>query len=479
MSDIDLYEENCVLQARESFYAYRRYMHPRLKINWFVEELTLTLQNFYADFVSGKSPVLAISAPPQHGKSSAVVDFIAWIIGKDPSKKLIYTSFSNRLGVRANAALQRTFNTKKYQKIFPCFNPVNENYLLTGSKNSELVEFPDTEGYFRNTTVRGSITGESLECGFIDDPIKGREAANSKTIRDNVWDWLTDDFFTRFSEDAALLFIMTRWHVDDPLSRLCEVWPDKVKFVNYPAEAIVDEKYRKIGEPLFPELKSKTFLESRRKLMGSISYGALYQGDPKVPGGNLIKTSWFQYYKILPLLTERRIFGDTAQKTAEINDYTVLECWGIGVDKRLYLIDLLRGKWTAPELKKRTILFWRKHLAVDEVDYGSLRALHIEDTSSGTGLIQELVSDERIPVKAIQRQKDKYTRFLDSEGYIESGYVVLPENAPFVNDFLTECEEFTADDSHAHDDQIDPMLDAIVEMKANVKAISIWESLAR
>ena len=55
---------------------------------------------------------------------------------------------------------------------------------------------------------------------------------------------------------------------------------------------------------------------------------------------------------------------------------------------------------------------------------------------------------------------------MDAVSFIEAGFVVLPEDAPFVSDFLVECEAFTADDSHAHDDQIDPMCDAIADMLA-------------
>ncbi|OWK42180.1 phage-related protein [Fimbriiglobus ruber] len=64
----------------------------------------------------------------------------------------------------------------------------------------------------------------------------------------------------------------------------------------------------------------------------------------------------------------------------------------------------------------------------------------------------------------MERTKDKLTRVMDAVSSIEAGFVVLPEDAPFASDFLVECEAFTADDSHAHDDQIDPMCDAITDM---------------
>ena len=79
-----------------------------------------------------------------------------------------------------------------------------------------------TNGYFRNTTVLGSITGEALDLAVIDDPIKGRAEASSEVKREKTWNWMTDDVLSRFSENAGLIMIMTRWHVDDPAGRLIE-----------------------------------------------------------------------------------------------------------------------------------------------------------------------------------------------------------------------------------------------------------------
>ena len=99
-------------------------------------------------------------------------------------------------------------------------------------------------------------------------------------------------------------------------------------------------------------------------------------------------------------------------------------------------------------------------------DNGRLREMCIEDKASGTGLIQDIKAHDKIPIKAIQRNIDKLTRVQDVLTYIENGYVYIPENASFVSDFIAECEAFTADDAHDHDDQIDPLCDAIDNMIA-------------
>jgi len=152
-----------VLEARESFWAYRQYIHPKMKLGWWQREMAQELQQFYERLVAKERPKLVIEAPPQHGKSQMIVDFITWVAGKNPDLKTIYTSFSERLGVRANLMSQRIYDSKTFQKVFPetrinsVGTPVSDAKQAT--RNRELLEYINAEGYFRNTTVRGSITG--------------------------------------------------------------------------------------------------------------------------------------------------------------------------------------------------------------------------------------------------------------------------------------------------------------------------------
>jgi predicted phage terminase large subunit-like protein len=474
LSEADLYEMQVQIKARTNLWVYRRYMRPQMIPNWWQWDLSTHLQNFYHELIQGHRPILVIQAPPQHGKSVSVVDFIAWISGRCPYLKIGFASYSDMLGVKANLHLQRTFADNKFQALFPKLTiPTRKDRgILTRDK----IEFMGTDGFFRNTTVGGAITGEPLDLGVIDDPIKGREEANSKRIREKTWDWFTDDFSTRFSEHSGLLWVMTRWHVDDPIGRFLNQDIGNVKVLKYPAIAEHDELYRKKGQALFPQHKSIDFLEERKARMASFSYEALYQQNPKVIGGNIIKGSFFRYYNVLPKLEYRNIYVDTAQKTKEANDYTVFECWGKGVDGNLYLVDLWRGKWDAVDLELNAAIFWNKHNVKDSANpdfddalLGGLRVMKIEDKVSGTGLIQSLPKKHKIPVQAIQRNKDKYTRVCDNLGYIESGFVYLPVVSSFTQTFVTECEEFSADGNHSHDDQVDPLLDAIEDMLGSTR----------
>ncbi len=419
---------------------------------------------------AGRRPKLVIEAPPQHGKSRMVIEYIAWLCGRYPNLKVIYTSFSERLGERANLHLQRIFTSERFKMIFPECR-ISEVGVKNGddnaTRNRGLIEFLGKDGYFRNTTVRGAITGETLDLGVIDDPIKSREEASSAAVRDKTWDWFTDDFFTRFSKNAGMLAILTRWHLDDPIGRL-KAQDSSVKCLTYKAIAEKDDRLgRAEGEPLFPELKPLDFLLERKRAMANSNWLALYQQTPQVEGGEIIHVKDFGFYSVVPDYDWCAIFADTAQKTKEHNDFSVFECWGYTKDGKYILLDLLRGKWEAPELERMALAFWQK--------WRKARFFAIEDKVSGTGLIQS-IKRRGVPTRAIQRDKDKYTRLLDVLGYIEAGLVLLPENAPWLADFLAECENFTADGGHAHDDQIDPMVDAIKFGVQGNNAVYCWEN---
>lgn len=464
-------------EAQRDFWAFRRYLDPDMILGWWQEDCARHLQQFADDLAAGERPKLIVQAPPQMGKSETIIDFIAWLSGRSPDLRTIYASFSERLGVRANMALQRKFELDRFQRAFPALRLNSANAVTQGVgqalRNREIIEFVGRRGYFRNTTVGGAVTGESLDLAVLDDPLKGREAANSEIERDRVWSWLTDDYLTRFSSKAGLLCILTRWHVDDPAARLQSSDPS-VKVLSYPAIAEendgrseVDRANRQPGDALFPELKPIEFLEAQKRTMAPGSWESLYQQRPTVAGGNLFRIDDFQRHRHGEVRTYKRrmIFADTAQKTGERNDYSVFQCWGLGNDGVIYLVDQVRGKFEAPELEKVARAFWHKHRSVPVEPAGYLTQFGIEDKVSGTGLVQQLKHGSRgepgLPIKAIKRTIDKVSRANDALPSIAAGLVSIPGDAPFTRDLLSELATFP---SGTHDDQVDPLLDAVAEM---------------
>jgi predicted phage terminase large subunit-like protein len=463
--DIKLLEHWWIQKSRKNFLAYRMFLrHGDFEHNWFVADLCRQLQNFYLDLNAGKRPVLCIQSPPQHGKSWTISDFISWILGKDNRLRVIYASYSDILGKRCNLAQQRTLSDPKYKKIFPKTKLPKKHG--SGIKTTEHFEifWPNgkpTIGQFRNTTVAGSVTGESLDLGVIDDAVKGREQAGSLNWSQKIWEWFTDDYLTRFSKNAGLLVIMTRWTTHDLIGRLEEKYKElkkKIKIVNYPAIATHDELHRKAGEALFPELKPYDFLMERKDLMDDESWESLYQGSPTVRGGNVIKDDWWKWWTALPQIKFKFITADTAQKDKEKHDWTDFKAWGYGEDGNIYLLDHLREKMTSPTLRRQAEIFYNKHDTQKEnPDDPILRSMYIEDKSSGIGLIQEL-RELGCKVTEVPRTSDKFFRGQDAAPYIKAGRVFLNTSIPDISNTTKEAREFP---NSEFDDDIDTVFTAI------------------
>uniref|UniRef100_UPI0036DA6ED3 phage terminase large subunit n=1 Tax=Photorhabdus sp. RM322S TaxID=3342825 RepID=UPI0036DA6ED3 len=478
LQTLEAYRRRAIEQARSSLMDFTLYTNPRYEAGWFNELLCLELDQFLSDVENGRMPRLMIFAPPRSGKSELASRRLpAYALGKHPDWHIISCSYSSDLANRMSRDTQRIIDTEKYHDVFPDtrLNGTNIRTLAGGAiRTAELWEVLDTKGQlhggsYRAAGVNGGITGQGMNIGIIDDPAKDYKTASSPVYQESVMDWYDTTFFTRADPKLnGIVIILTRWHQNDlagQLLKLAEEGGEKWRVVSFPMEAEKEEIHelngktynlRKPGEILFPERMPRDFVD-KCKQRGSLVWNALYQQRPTAKGGGLIKSEWFKEYAVLPPLKWRVIYADTAQKIKEVNDYSVFEHWGLGMDGRLYLIDLIRGKWEADELKRRSVAFWHKSKSRDK---SPLRHMAVEDKSSGTGLIQSIRKDATCPIKAIQRNKDKFTRLMDTQGWIESGYIYIPAKAEWVNDFLVEMEGINTE-FNTHDDQLDPMMDAI------------------
>lgn len=453
---------------------------PDFITGWFNKIIAQELQQFYQDVIDGKQPRLMIFAPPRSGKSELFSRrFPAWAFGKNPDLQMIACSYSADLASRMNRDVQRIMDEEAYHAIFP-HSSLNNKRISTLSgqalRNSEIFEITGHKGAYRSAGVGGGITGMGADIAIIDDPVKDAKEANSQTVRDSVWDWYTTTLYTRLSPKSGVLLGMTRWHEDDLAGRLLkemENGGDKWRVVSFPAIAEQDEEYRKEGEPLHPERFDLERLTKIKNAVGSHTWNALYQQRPTSKGGGIIKGEWFGRYTVAPIIKLKAIYADTAQKTKEHNDYSIFLVAGKGADGKLYILDLLRGKWEAPELEQKLKDLWQKHR--NDTTTGILTKANIEDKASGTGLIQKIKRESQIPINPVQVESDKYTRVLGVQGYIESGYVMLPEYANWISDFIAECEAFTATDSHKHDDQVDALVMAIKDQLAS--KLQLWDVL--
>lgn len=463
------------LALEEDFTLFARFFFKVLKGTKFVfSDHHHVICDALMDVFYGRTTHLIINMPPRYSKTELAVKlFSAWCYVKNPKCEFIHLSYADILALDNSESIKSVLKSEEFQKLWP-------HVTIKANKDSKKAWGTEQGGVFYATAAGGPITGFGAgklddfegDNGFggaiiIDDPLKPDDAY-SDPKRNGVnrrWDETIKSRFN--STKTPCIVIMQRLHEEDFCGTLLK--DEEYSFRHLVLPAIVDE-----GLPteraLWPQKHSLDALKAMQK-KNTYMFSGQMQQRPSPLGGGILKGSWFGRYTVVPPLKYRAVFIDTAQKAKQHNDYQVAELWGIGEDGYLYLLDVMRDKFEAYELEVKVPDFWNKHRADKN---GRLRYMAVEDKSSGTELIQKIRRKIKpvIPVREIPRgpAANKLTRVMDVQGYIESGYVKIPQDAPWVHDFVTECEAFTADDTHAHDDQIDPMCDAISQMLHNGKA---------
>jgi len=204
-----------------------------------------------------------------------------------------------------------------------------------------------------------------------------------------------------------------------------------------------------------------------RRTIGEYNFASQYQQNPTPFGGAMIRREWLQYYDPegpLPDFTMILQSWDTANKSGQLNDYSVCTTWGY-LYKRYYLLDVVRQRLNYPQLKRKVIAQIEKH---------DPRIVLIEDKASGTQLIQDLRSEGRLCVKPYPPPPgtDKVMRVHAQTVKFEEGKVFLPSSAPWLSEYI---RELTAFPGTKFDDQVDSTVQALDHL--GQKRLSIYDVL--
>ena len=205
-------------KARRRLIDFTTFTKPDYEVNWHHRNIANVLDRM----VSRELKRVMLFTPPRHGKSELVSRrFPAFILGKDPNASIIATSYNSSLASSMNRDVQRIIDSPKYQELFPNTKLIgtHENPIGNYLRNSTMFESVNYEGSYVSAGIGGGITGRGADFVIIDDPIKNRKDAESKTHRDAVFDWFTSTVYTRLEKDACILITLTRWHEDDLAGR--------------------------------------------------------------------------------------------------------------------------------------------------------------------------------------------------------------------------------------------------------------------
>ncbi|WP_109795572.1 phage terminase large subunit [Minwuia thermotolerans] len=418
------------------------------KANWHIKAITYELLQCLEP--TGRR--LVITQPPRSLKSiSTSVAFVAWALGHDPALRFKCVSYSENLSVDLARQFRLVVDSDWYRRLFPAMR-------LSRSTATEYVTTKN--GGRLATSVGGSLTGFGADIIIIDDPMKASEA-QSETARRNVKDWFAETVSTRLDNKmgGSIILVMQRLHEDDLAGHVLETggWDH----LDLPAIAIEDQQirigpkpgdihYRRKGDLLHPEREPEAALARVRRDLGHLAFSAQYQQQPVPLAGNLVRRDWFRRYDTAPPRGENMTVvqsWDIAGTIGERGDYSVCTTWLVD-GRRLYLVDVWRGRLEFPGLRKRVIGHAMDHQA---------NVVLVEKAGLGLSLVQDLQhgAPANFPsLIGIAPEGDKIVRMEATSARIEAGEVFLPEEAPWLADFLQEVLAFP---KGRHDDQVDSL----------------------
>ena len=410
------------------------------------------------EIVDGTIDRLMVFMPPGSAKSTYVsVTFPTFWMGNNPNEPVILTSYGSSLAAKFARKCRQITSSPKYTELFNtelrADHRAVDNWSLTN------------DATFMSGGILSGLTGNRAKLIIIDDPVKGREDADSPTIRDKTWEAYRNDLRTRLKPGGAICIVQTRWHEDDLSGRILpDDWDGESGWINSKdgepwfvlcleaqCTRIDDPVGRVPGEFLWTEWFTAKHWEQEKRTQGSRNWAALYQQRPRPAEGSLIQRDWVRRYTTTPSEFLRIVQSwDTAYKDKEINDPSVCLTWG-ETRHGYYLLHAFRERLKYPDVRRAVYSL---------AQTWNPQAVLIEDKASGQSLIQELREGIEVngqfftpPVIAIDPKGiNKIDRLVAVSSVFESGMVYLPENAGWLLDFEMELFGFPIS---THDDQVD------------------------
>src|SRR5882757_6956789 len=264
--------------------------------NWHIDAMTYAAELV----IAGEVHRLIATVPPRHLKSIVFsVALPAFLLGQDPTKRIICVSYSNELAIKHAIDFRAVMTSDWYRCVFP-------KTKVSREKDTQYETMTTARGYRYATSLGGTLTGRGADLIVLDDPQKPEEAL-SEAHRNSAGQWFDTTLLSRLDSksEGAVVMVMQRLHEDDLAGRLLEKggWEHlKIAAIAEQEERItVGRRHihkRTAGTVIDSRRESLEDLEHLRQSMGELFFSAQYQQEPIPLAGNIIKAEWFKEYEI-------------------------------------------------------------------------------------------------------------------------------------------------------------------------------------
>lgn len=387
---------------------------------------------------------LMIFMPPGSAKSTyASVVGPTYLMGKYDKTRCGLFSYGGTLAKKFGRRSRSVIKQKRYRNVFP--------EVELSADSSAANEFTLTNGSeYMAAGILGAATGNRFNILFIDDPVKGREDADSETIRNKTWDAYEDDLKTRLIPGGSIVIIMTRWHEDDLAGRILpDDWNGESgefeckdgntwRVLCLQAECATDSDPlgRKPGQMLWQEWFTPEHWAQFRS--NSRTWGALCQQIPRPADGNMFKPDKIELVDALPTGYIKWVRGWDLAATEGGGKYTAGVRLGVHRDSGKLVIHphIVHGQW-GPGNRDEQI----KAAAVED---GRAVTQDIPDDpgAGGTAQTEYIVKKLRgYPVVWGPESGDKGTRAMPVAAEVNVGNVMMVKN-PLVRTIKEELRSF-------------------------------------
>lgn len=201
-----------------------RFYQPRMKQ---LREVVKDLQDLFERKIS----FYELEMPPRIGKTTIGLFFLSMCMGCNPNKSSLTISYASNLASSFYDGILEFINDEEYnyREIFP------ESPLIATDTKEMTIDLRRRSRYKSITfrSIDGQITGgvEANDVMYLDDLIQNIEEAKNVDRMDKAWDKVSVDLLQRMKPDegCVLLAIGTNWSVNDPLTRLWEIYKNSEK----------------------------------------------------------------------------------------------------------------------------------------------------------------------------------------------------------------------------------------------------------